>query len=231
MQKTLFNRFLKMKKILDLKNFTILYFLIAAIEILADLANIQWLVYCTKPLLMLSLSAFYVFQRQEKLDWQDKTLLVAFMFSMLGDSFLMIKQENLFVFGLGSFLITHLCYIFIFGYKYQANFLARIAFLIYAISIIFFLKPHLPEALFLPVLVYSFTIATMGIRAAERKTNAKSYKFVFLGAILFIISDSLIAIGKFVNPIPADTILVMGTYVFAQYLICVGMLESHLKEV
>ncbi|MBK6978454.1 MAG: hypothetical protein IPH28_16255 [Cytophagaceae bacterium] len=47
-----------------------------------------------------------------------------------------------------------------------------------------------------------------------------------LGAILFIISDSLIAYSKFVTEIPLNSLWVMSTYGFAQYLILQGFINS-----
>jgi uncharacterized membrane protein YhhN len=49
---------------------------------------------------------------------------------------------------------------------------------------------------------------------------------VLIGAVLFMISDSLIAIDKFATPIPYPTLFIMGTYVFAQYFIAVGVLKN-----
>jgi uncharacterized membrane protein YhhN len=64
----------------------------------------------------------------------------------------------------------------------------------------------------------------MGIKAIERQTTHKSYSFVLIGAILFIISDSLIAINKFAYSIPLSGLWVMATYIAAQYLIVEGVL-------
>jgi uncharacterized membrane protein YhhN len=69
----------------------------------------------------------------------------------------------------------------------------------------------------------------MGITAAERHTNIKSYGFVLIGAILFIISDSLIAINKFAFSIPLSDLWVMSTYIAAQYLIVQGVLLERNK--
>jgi uncharacterized membrane protein YhhN len=66
----------------------------------------------------------------------------------------------------------------------------------------------------------------MGIRASERKVSDKSYQLVLIGAILFILSDSLIALSKFVVNIPLSSLWIMATYVVAQYLIIQGLLVS-----
>ena len=65
---------------------------------------------------------------QNQRNFQDKLMLIAFFFSMLGDTFLMFQGEEYFMFGLGSFIITHLFYIFVFSRnRLKANLLARIS--------------------------------------------------------------------------------------------------------
>jgi uncharacterized membrane protein YhhN len=90
---------------------------------------------------------------------------------------------------------------------------------------ILILKNNIGNPLLIPIIIYMFTITIMAISAAERNTNPKSYRLVLLGAVLFVLSDSLIAMNEFVNPIPFSTILIMGTYIFAQYFICIGFLK------
>ncbi|MFN3850307.1 MAG: lysoplasmalogenase [Spirosomataceae bacterium] len=209
--------------------FTIIYFTIAAIEIIADTMHQRLLVYCTKPLLLISLAIYYYLNvSKPKLTRQDKVMLAALIFSLGGDVLLMIREYNLFIFGLGSFLIAHICYIVVFSKKIKLNNLARIILMVYVFIFIYYLRGYVPSGLFVPVLLYALTIATMGIKAFERQAaTKKSYQFVAIGAVLFIISDSLIAINKFIELLPQSTLLIMGTYVLAQYLIVNGVLEEN----
>ena len=71
----------------------------------------------------------------------------------------------------------------------------------------------------------------MGVWAHKRRgaTSASSFKLVALGAILFAISDGLIAVNKFAFPIPAERILVMSIYMTAQYLIVQGLIQ-HMEK-
>jgi len=48
---------------------------------------------------------------------------------------------------------------------------------------------------------------------------------MLLGAILFIISDSVLAINKFYEPFSAAGIIIMLTYAFAQMLIVLGVIK------
>ncbi len=211
---------------MNLRIFTILYFTISILEIISGMNHFQTGVYLTKPLIMISMIVFYFLQTRNHRSFQDKLMIVAFFFSLIGDSFLMLSDTTSFTFGLGSFLITHLIYIFIFSRnRLKMNILARISLLAFSISMLFVLKDNVNDSLLIPVIIYMITITVMAITAAERNTNPESYRMVLIGAVLFVLSDSLIAINEFVNPIPFSTFLIMGTYVLAQYLICIGFLE------
>jgi uncharacterized membrane protein YhhN len=60
----------------------------------------------------------------------------------------------------------------------------------------------------------------------KKSTIASTYWLVFGGALLFIISDSLLAIDKFSKHLPFSQISIMTTYAFAQYNIVFGILKS-----
>jgi uncharacterized membrane protein YhhN len=169
---------------------------------------------------------FYFLQTKRLQNFQDKLMLIAFFFSMMGDTFLMFQGEQYFMFGLGSFLITHLLYIFVFSRnRLKSNWLARFSFIIFSGMMLFILQHHISNSLLIPIIIYMIAITVMAITASERNTNSESYQFVLIGAILFVLSDSLIAINKFVVTIPLQTILIMGTYILAQYLIAIGFLK------
>jgi uncharacterized membrane protein YhhN len=213
---------------MSLRIFTILFFTISALEILAGTLSFREGVYITKPLITLSIGIFYYFQRKENLNSQDKIMLVAFFFSMLGDIFLMLGKEEYFKFGLGSFLITHLSFIRVFySQKGSTNLYARLAIFVFGAIVFSIIKNQISSGLLVPVIIYLLAISVMAICASERKVNPENYRMVLIGAVLFMISDSLIAIDKFAFPIPYPTLLIMGTYVFAQYCIAVGFLKRN----
>jgi len=59
-----------------------------------------------------------------------------------------------------------------------------------------------------------------------KAVSFKSFYIVFSGSLLFVISDTLIALDKFLMPIPNDRIFVMSTYIVAQFLIMKGILKQ-----
>lgn len=212
------------------KTFTYIFAAISILEIISGTIDFREGIFLTKPLIMLSIIAFYYSQVQKTLKKQDILMLIAFTFSWLGDVFLMFSGEIYFMLGLGSFLMTHLFYIYIFSRnKEKANWSARFFIPILSISVFSLIYNHIEKGLLIPVLVYMLAISTMAITASERRTNTESFRFVFVGAMLFVISDSFLAIEKFAYKIPASTLLVMSTYVLAQYFIATGFLKQSLK--
>jgi uncharacterized membrane protein YhhN len=62
------------------------------------------------------------------------------------------------------------------------------------------------------------------------KVSRLSYWIVLAGAILFVLSDSGIAFSKFIHPFSGTSLLIMSTYVAAQYLIVAGFIMQSKKE-
>lgn len=208
------------------RNETIFYFALGITNITSGILDIEWLNYVSKPLLMISLFFFYFQKVRQNMNASDKTMLVSLFFSCLGDTFLMFQSKNpqFFLLGLGSFLIAQLSYSGVFKPLGITNYNKRYPFIIYGFVFIAFLLDRIPKGFMMPIVVYATAITWMGITAAERLTSQKSYRFVLIGAILFIISDSLIAINKFAFSIPISGLWVMATYIAAQYLIVEGVL-------
>ena len=142
-------------------------------------------VFITKPLIMISIMIFYFLKTKKQRNFQDTLMLIAFFFSCLGDIFLMFFGEKYFMFGLGSFLITHLIYIFVFSRnQLKINYLARIAFLVFSIIMLFILQYNINNSLLIPIVIYMITITIMAISASERKTNSESYWLVLINALI-----------------------------------------------
>jgi len=146
---------------------------------------------------------------------------VGLLFSGAGDILLQIDGVRFFVHGLGAFLIAHLFYIaaFIRQPAITRSKLPVIAAIgVYGAAMGIVLFPRLGDMI-IPVTVYLIIILGMGVAACLGSTN---HTFVIVGAGLFILSDSLIAINRFLWPLPLSGYLVMGTYYAAQLLITLG---------
>lgn len=149
---------------------------------------------------------------------QKQCLLIAagFIFSATGDVLLELEIENGFIFGLAAFLTAHLCYTAFFlrlrSYN-RKNAVRALFFAVYGIvAFIIFIEPA--GALATPVAIYISVITLMGITAALTGSLTAC-----LAAAVFILSDSLLAWGKFISDLGHFKISVMVTYYLAQYLI------------
>ena len=154
-----------------------------------------------------------------------KLLFVSLLFCAAGDVALELEAGKYFVLGLGLFLIAQIMFIAAFSrdFKMQRSRIPIIVVLsIYALAMAFILTPSLRE-MAIPVYCYLVTITLMGIFAALR--GAKN-KFTLYGAVSFIVSDSIIAINKFMMPVPAVDYIVMTTYYLALFLIVYGFLKE-----
>jgi uncharacterized membrane protein YhhN len=223
-----------MKKILSK-----VYFLIGFLHILAlsVFEKAYWLVAVTKAMLMPTLMVLcYVFYKES----QNKTLKIIFgalVFSYLGDLFLLenFRFENSFLLGLSAFLITHILYLRAFlTFKVSWEKIAikfslflGLILVLWAISIYWLLYPHL-NVLKIPVAIYIVAIFCMASAALTRKTvvNNTSFWQVFSGAVLFMISDMILALDKFYTALFQASLFIMMSYFVAQYLIVVGIFNE-----
>ena len=216
-------------------NGEILFFIFFGIHLLAILLSLDLMASATKPLLLLSLIAYYLQQSRKIQTGVSLIVLAALGFSLLGDVLLLFqdKQQVYFMLGLGAFLTAHVFYIIWFVTESgkrgsQMNKLYILPVVAYTVALLYFLWPGL-GGLKLPVLVYGLVIATMLITAIGasmpiRKLLTASL-FILYGAKLFVISDSLLAINKFYQPFAAAGFFIMLTYGLAQYLVVKGIID------
>jgi len=138
-----------------------------------------------------------------------------------------LDQEALFLFGLTSFLIAHLVYIALFR-KYRALGWRKLGPLrVFGVLVIVaalgtvlgVLRPSL-GAMLIPVIVYSLVLCGMGISAMLADLGTPLAGF---GALLFLASDTMLAISKFRGPFPGHSQLIWITYYSAQVLILLGV--------
>lgn len=183
----------------------------------------------TKPLIVGSLIAYFI-PHGNHLNKQTKFYtLSALVFSVIGDMFL-LNPDKFFTYGLIAFLFAHIMYILVFIKKRNPKtkpFGFIIIILLYGSIVFYFIKDGLGKFT-IPVLIYIMVILTMAIFAFWRKetVNKQSYFLVLIGALFFILSDSLIAINKFSTPIPFSRTAIISTYAFAQLLLISGIIKQ-----
>ena len=173
----------------------------------------SWLV---KILPMLVLLAFSINHIKTV---SDKLFVTGLIFSTVGDFILDYDGANWFIFGLGSFLIAHVFYLFSLKPLEIKRVPIAISYLIYGIAMFVVIGSSLGK-LFIPVLIYMSVLLVMGIFTLMSK---KSNQWLIVGGISFIISDSLLGINKFYTDVPLSHILIMVTYYFAQFSLVKGI--------
>jgi uncharacterized membrane protein YhhN len=214
----------------------LIYSLIGALNILSAVIEQPLLRTFTKPLLMPML-LLYVFS-QTHIEIRNKLIFIL-VFAWLGDMFLLIPGNSSLYFqlGLGSFLIMQIGYIRLFSSQSSAGYFNLrqwfswpiIPVFIYVVGFLAFLMPLIPTALYIPVGLYALALGTMLYAAYLRKMDS-SYYFILIGAIFFIISDSLLALAKFYYSFPGNSIMIMGTYIPAQLLLMLGLCKLQPKN-
>ena len=204
----------------------VVFVLVSVLDIIGIIFKFPILVYAFKPLVLLSLLALYTYSVSNRNKWY----ILALVFSFLGDVFLLFEGQLFFMIGLVSFLIAHILFIkIILSWLTKSSLfnitVAFIPFLITFSGLIYVLKDSLNELL-IPVIIYGITISIFGVVSLLNYLNTKTTKalWMFFGALVFIISDSILAIHKFYFSKEILGILVMATYIVAQYLIYRSMI-------
>ena len=197
-----------------------------------DGPNAQYVYYLFKPLTLVIAITFVAARATStgSTGQFNALLIAALVFSLGGDVFLMLPGDAplwglpTFILGLGSFLVAHLFYIVLFR-RGQAWFPSRRALAVvlffgatmYAIVWSGLGDPVLKIAVAAYVTVISLMAAQAIGRAVALGDNAS--RWVAVGACIFMVSDSLIAINKFVAPVPLSSLWILVTYYCAQMLI------------
>ncbi len=210
--------------------FTLIFWIIALVNVIAFAAHLPLLNFIAKPLLMPVLILWVTFNYNNLP--RQRLLLTALFFSWIGDMLLLfeMRADIFFILGLSCFLIAHIFYTVYFLKIPTTNIslLKKQPWLIvvvigYAIGLVWILLPHLGD-LKIPVIVYATAISCMLLSCLHifLKVNKPANNFYLLGAVVFVISDSLLALDKFYLPFASAGIFIMLSYCAAQFFIVTG---------
>ena len=215
------------------QNWIICYIGILAVHLAGIVFNIQLLEYIIKPMIVIWLMLYFLSQTVSINSGLKKWILAALFFSWTGDVLLLFQQNNsiFFLLGLSAFLIAHIFYIVFFNSvrikeNVRGNVLLLLLVAIYYGSLITLLYSHL-GGMKLPVLLYGVVISCMFMLAMHMLSikNKAAGKWMMTGALLFVISDSLLAVNKFYYPFEIAAIVIMLTYGLAQLFIVEGAIK------
>lgn len=190
----------------------------------ADVFDFRAAVYVLKPLATLALVALVL--RTTAASRYRTWIAGGLVASLAGDILLMLPQE-LFVAGLAAFLLAHLCYITAFasdGAGRTAPVLPALPVFAIAGALLWYLWPSLGP-MRVPVACYVAVISTMAWQAIARwrVLGTTHALWAAAGSTFFLMSDSALAIRKFVTPFPGATLIILATYYAAQWGIALSV--------
>ena len=207
-----------------------LFFICLVVDLIGIYLNNELLQYITKPLLVIILIGYFLSQTMSRQINLKKWILAALFFSWLGDVLLMFqpKVEIFFLLGLSAFFIAHTFYIVFFhSIRIKENvkslWLLLLIVVIYYAVLITVLSPHLGK-MKLPVRIYGIVISLMFMLAMHMMfiKNKTAGRWMMTGALLFVMSDSILAINKFYQAFEMAGIIIILTYGLAQLFITEG---------
>ncbi len=209
--------------------------LFAALEALALSKNWLRLDYIAKPAVMLIL---FFWLTSVGLNGALLWFGLGILLSLLGDILLMISLDRFFLFGLIAFLLAHIAYIIGFNIPLPEFSAWGLVFAI-MISlggtriirrIVVALASNGQLAMRTPILVYSLVISLMLLSAMMKLSdltwNANAAALVSVGALLFYISDIILAWNKFVAPIQQGRIYNIASYHLGQIALIAGVIAQ-----
>ncbi|MFN4079538.1 MAG: lysoplasmalogenase [Saprospiraceae bacterium] len=216
--------------------FLLLFVVAAGVCLSGEWANYAPAVWFSKPLLMPAL-LLWIWSQVPERSGPFRALLWSLTFATAGDVLLMFAGRGAkggagwFEAGIGAFLLAQCAYIAAFRQMAAGRIAVwrrspwlTILLTVYVFALMCLILPAAAAALRGPVLVYGFSLYGAALMALNLR-GANGAETIFAGMTLFVISDSLIAINRFVQPLPAAGVWIMATYIVGQFLIVKGTLR------
>ncbi|ATB31956.1 lysoplasmalogenase [Melittangium boletus] len=194
-----------------------------------------WLLSVSKSLLVPTLAGYFALSaRGHVLNIRRGALYGALLFCWIGDVALLFN--DFFLYGMAAFAIAHLCFIAAYSKGLQLDAALKGRILIFAMPVVTYgymiymtLYLNLPsgqESMALPLAGYMLVLLSNGMTCLLRALQVKlaSSPYILLGVVLFIQSDSLIAMTRFVDALAFENFAIMLTYIIGLFLMVRGCL-------
>ena len=154
---------------------------------------------------------------------------IGLLCSLLGD-ILLAWPVDLFVYGLGAFLLAHLAYLKAYLVDCRRPAVPALALALLAgVGLFSMMAAKGLGDLLIPVAVYALAISAMLWRALARLGSHVPKRSAWLaaaGALAFVVSDSLIGIDRFVLPFGAAPYLIILCYWIGQWGIAASVFSQ-----
>ena len=222
--------------------FTVIFYLIGISNLVFFYTEITIGKYITLACLMPMLACYFFRECKNAREKRNVLILLSILFAWFGDLTMMFLPvcPSMLIPGLLSFLITHIMYVFIFSagslrdMLKPVKLLPSLLFLAYGIFLYstIYNSPKLETGMRIPVLIYTLAIVSGIIASVSRygKVNTKSFVLVFAGVLLFLVSDSCLAINRFAHPFFWHYLPTMAPYFTGQFLIVIGLTDESKKQ-
>jgi uncharacterized membrane protein YhhN len=203
--------------------------LAAACAIAGALGGAQtfWLHAAAKPAATLLLLYIAFTSPQPVSERYRRAISVALVLCLAGDICLLWPIDG-FVAGLACFLVAHLCFLRAFadGVGWRLSIRALAGPSVFAAAGLAYIWNGVPDALRAPVAVYVVVLVLMAAKALQRAgtlvrgdVRFASARRAALGALLFLLSDAILAFDRFAIPLPMAALWILSTYYAALFAI------------
>ncbi|MEI6582375.1 MAG: lysoplasmalogenase [Chitinophagia bacterium] len=211
----------------------ILFFLTLFVHLFAIASQMPAIRVITK-LLLLPLLIIYLLTSTPNKTAIKKMALLALFFSWLGDVALTQNETNFFLFGMLAFNMTHIqngkILLRLHPFRLLGATWIGLGLALGTISLVYYFLQYSLETFLIPVVVYMLVISAVWVLSFNL-TNQPRYKttatnFFVPGMFLFVLSDTLLALNKFLFHYPLRwDMWVMVTYALAQWFLTEGYIR------
>jgi len=203
--------------------FIIIILLLILISVFTKQTGREKLFLIAKPLTMLFIIALPLLEVREEYSAYAFLVMTGLIFSLLGDLFL-LYPDRYFNNGLYSFLVAHILYILAFNQNVNSYYGAIVLpILIYMVIVLIYLLPKLGGMKY-PVILYMLVISAMVYSAWNNNIYfSNGLSLILIGAILFAISDTVLAFNKFYKKLALAEPIILSTYFIAQLLFAMSI--------
>jgi uncharacterized membrane protein YhhN len=205
------------------------FFLLAAVfSLLGNFFTHPWLHDVFTPFATICILCIALFNWRRFKESCAFWICTGLFFSLLGDIALLRPTQH-FLPGLVAFLVAHIAYLIAFtcNAKFPARFSIWLAYIVVAAMLYYVLLPGLPRALKLPVAAYAILLASMAGQAMGRYSVRRTRPTLLaaIGALLFLLSDTLLSLDRFSSALPYASLLILAPYFVGQWLIALSTAE------
>ncbi|MDP2989997.1 MAG: lysoplasmalogenase [Kiritimatiellota bacterium] len=190
--------------------------------------------YLSKPAIILALLGWFF--STAGLSFPALWFGIGLAFALAGDTLLLFPGKC-FLYGTTAFMVTHIAYIIGFNQSLPVMSPAIIALIMISFSLWVLIFTILRRAarsneayrtIEIPLIVYNLMILLMVISALTTKFRSEwlpaASALVSCGALLFLFSDVLLAVDRFIQPLPTARLWKRVTYQLGQLAIIAGVL-------